>query len=113
MVYEMLDAIVLGGFGGAVYLYMTYCIYRIIQHISGEGQETALTKLMIDENGVKAFKTLAISTTAVGLLFTGRIIIQVAGMEMRPSPFIVLLPVPLAGIAYFFHQIKEVTMERS
>lgn len=113
MVYEMLDAIALGGIGGLAYLYMTYCIYNIFRNISGKGQETALTKLMIDEDAVYAFKILAVSTTAIAGLFTARLVVRLMDAGMRPSPFIVILPVPLMGIAYFFHQIKAVTSENS
>lgn len=112
MANEMLDAIILGGFGGTVYLYMSYCIYRILQHLKNN-QETALTKLLIDEDARNAFKILAISTTAVATLFTARIITQSLNMEIRPSPFIMAMPLPLLGIAYFFHQIKEVTQKNN
>jgi len=107
----MLDSVVLGGFGGALYLYMTYTIYHILKNMS-EGTDTALTKLFIDQGARKAFKVLAVSTLAISIIFTGRMILLVTGNDIRPSPLILILPVPLAGIAYFFHRIKKITDDR-
>lgn len=108
----MLDGVILGGLGGALYIYMTYSIWQILQNIR-EDEETALTKLLIDKDARKAFKILSASTLLITAIFSGRIILESLNMALDESPLIIVLPLPLAGIAYFFHKIMHITEKNS
>jgi len=108
---EMIDSVVFGSLGGLVYLYMTYSLYHILKNLQNN-TDTALTKLFINKKARRSYKILAASTVGVAVLFTARATLLALEMQMKPSPIIMLLPVPLAGIAYFFHEIKDVTDDR-
>lgn len=104
----IIEGIVLGLGGGALYALMTYFLYRTVKAMDIDS-ETAVAKIFVNERSQTAFKVLAASNVGLVILFTAKAAINTMNMEVLAPIPIMLLPVPLAGLTFFYWTIYDVT----
>ncbi|MFB6180543.1 MAG: hypothetical protein ABEJ93_01570 [Candidatus Nanohalobium sp.] len=104
-----INGVVLGVFGGAVFLAITLEIRKILQNLEKD-RETAMTKFQVKEDTSKAFKSLAVATFLISAILGFKFFLDLVRFEDRLADLVVV-PLPLAFlfIAYFFYKIRKVT----